>query len=162
MMPKIASNDAQDIEQSQSLLSAPVDEQELEQTSTPPQAPLPSRRQSSLALANGAPRTPRTANRVHFNIEERASDDVRPNGHIAISGGENTGDWLDEDDYVSSSRGGDRRGHTEQRAPLLTDIEAPSVTIAGDLDFNAESLLESARPKSGMSSAFMNMANSIM
>jgi sodium-coupled neutral amino acid transporter 11 len=43
----------------------------------------------------------------------------------------------------------------------LTDIEAPSVTLATD-DFNADDLLESARPKSGMKSAFMNMANSII
>jgi sodium-coupled neutral amino acid transporter 11 len=44
---------------------------------------------------------------------------------------------------------------------LLTGIEAPSVTLASD-DFNPEDLLEGARPKSGMKSAFMNMANSIM
>ena len=49
-----------------------------------------------------------------------------------------------------------------QRLPLLTGIEAPSVTVAGwDDDFEAEHL-EGARPKSGMKSAFMNMANSIM
>jgi sodium-coupled neutral amino acid transporter 11 len=48
-----------------------------------------------------------------------------------------------------------------QRLPLLTGIEAPSVTVAEDV-FNPESLLESARPRSGMRSAFMNMANSIM
>ena len=62
----------------------------------------------------------------------------------------------------NASRGyGPRRSSTGQRAPLLTDIEAPSVTLATE-DFNAEDLLESARPKSGMRSAFMNMANSIM
>jgi sodium-coupled neutral amino acid transporter 11 len=63
--------------------------------------------------------------------------------------------WIEEQDYMNGSAGG--RG---QRVPLLTGIEAPSVTVASD--FNAEDLLESARPKSGMQSAFMNMANSIM
>lgn len=55
-----------------------------------------------------------------------------------------------------------------QRAPLLTDIDASSVLLAceeedeDDDDFIPEEYLESARPKSGMKSAFMNMANSIM
>jgi len=44
----------------------------------------------------------------------------------------------------------------------LTDIQAPSVTVANDIDFNPNDLLESARPKSGLRSAFMNMANSII
>ena len=50
-----------------------------------------------------------------------------------------------------------------QRAPLLTDIEAPSVTVANaSLNSQIDDLLEHPRPKSGMMSAFMNMANSIM
>jgi sodium-coupled neutral amino acid transporter 11 len=61
---------------------------------------------------------------------------------------------MDEEDYMGG-------GHRGARVPLLTGIEAPSVTLASD-DFNPEDLLESARPKSGMKSAFMNMANSIM
>jgi sodium-coupled neutral amino acid transporter 11 len=48
-----------------------------------------------------------------------------------------------------------------QRFPLLTGVEAPSVTVADEY-FNPEDHLESARPRSNMSSAFMNMANSIM
>jgi sodium-coupled neutral amino acid transporter 11 len=67
---------------------------------------------------------------------------------------------VEEEDYLSQHA--ERNGGT-QRIPLLTDIEAPSVTVASaDIGFNAEDLLESARPKSGMRSAFMNMANSIM
>lgn len=58
------------------------------------------------------------------------------------------------EDHLRSANG--------QRAPLLTDIEAPSVTVANDMEFNPEDLLESARPKSGLKSAFMNMANSII
>jgi len=69
---------------------------------------------------------------------------------------------MDEEDYTHQASAG-RRSSTGQRAPLLTDVEAPSVTVASaDLGFNAEDLLESARPKSGMRNAFMNMANSIM
>lgn len=56
-----------------------------------------------------------------------------------------------------------RREGPGQSLPLLTGIEAPSVTVASsDIGFSPEDLLESARPKSGMRSAFMNMANSIM
>jgi len=57
---------------------------------------------------------------------------------------------------------GNGAGRHGQRAPLLTDIEAPSIAVANDLDFNPEDLLESARPKSGLRSAFFNMANSII
>ena len=74
--------------------------------------------------------------------------------------GDNGGDdWLelDGDDYLD---GGDGRERT-QRLPLLTGIEAPSVTVAEE-SFNPEYHLENARPRSGMRSAFMNMANSIM
>ena len=50
------------------------------------------------------------------------------------------------------------------RVPLLTDMEAPSVTVArageGRGVFGGEVGREGA--KSGMRSAFMNMANSIM
>lgn len=71
-------------------------------------------------------------------------------------------DWveLEGDDYMDTSRDGDG-GERVQRLPLLTGIEAPSVTLATD-DFDPEEHLESARPRSGMRSAFMNMANSII
>ncbi|KAB2570037.1 Vacuolar amino acid transporter 2 [Lasiodiplodia theobromae] len=83
--------------------------------------------------------------------------------------------WADEEDFLSNGAAGGRgrrgrrsnsnggRGGREQRLPLLTDIEAPSVTVANsDVGFAPEDLLESARPKSGLRSAFMNMANSII
>jgi sodium-coupled neutral amino acid transporter 11 len=80
---------------------------------------------------------------------------------VSMNGSAGAGEWieLEGDDYM------DANGHAEgrdrvQRLPLLTGIEAPSVTVAED--FNPEDLLESARPRSGMRSAFMNMANSIM
>lgn len=103
---------------------------------------LPPRRQSSFAQnrPNGAPRTP---HRVRFNVEEPGQQ----HGETHVEE-----DWMDEEDYLS--------GNSDfQRAPLLTGIEAPSVSLANDLDL-AE--LESSRPKSGLSSAFMNMANSII
>ncbi|PHH63131.1 hypothetical protein CDD81_6282 [Ophiocordyceps australis] len=51
------------------------------------------------------------------------------------------------------------------RTPLLTDLEAPSVAVANawDEDDDAAQLhRELGRPKSGLRSAFMNMANSII
>ena len=70
-------------------------------------------------------------------------------------------DWieLEGDDYMDAN-GSDGRERV-QRLPLLTGIEAPSVTVAEEA-FDPEDHLESARPRSGMRSAFMNMANSIM
>ncbi|KAK8197654.1 putative amino acid transporter [Phyllosticta capitalensis] len=55
-----------------------------------------------------------------------------------------------------------RSGSGEQRLPLLTDVEAPSVTVAGGEGEFEEALDGVSRPKSGLKSAFMNMANSII
>ncbi|KAL8693684.1 MAG: hypothetical protein Q9218_001541 [Villophora microphyllina] len=123
--------------------------------------PMIERRQSSLALPtpDGVPRTPRTANRVRFEVQERTSDEGSPDRLAAEDRS-----WLEEEeDYVSHNSSNGGRRSTSQRAPLLTGIEAPSITVATtDFEFNVEDLLENARPKSGMGSAFMNMANSIM
>lgn len=104
------------------------------------------KRQSSFAQPrpDGAPRTP---NRVRF--QEPSS---------GMNGDAQGGDWieLDNEDYMNGSD-----GERVQRLPLLTGIEAPSVTVAEEA-FNPEDHLESARPRSNMRSAFMNMANSIM
>ncbi|KAF2864115.1 hypothetical protein K470DRAFT_209307 [Piedraia hortae CBS 480.64] len=98
------------------------------------------KRQSSFAQRrpNGTPRTPM---RVRFDVAEPDEDTARARN------------WAEDEDFM---------GLREGRIPLLTDIEAPSITVANDLDFNPEDLLESARPKSGLKSAFMNMANSII
>ncbi len=154
-MPDSRPHDSADIpgsgehEQS-SLLAAEIDEAE---ASAPPWPPH--RRQSSLIQTppNGAPRTPRTSNRVRFEVEEPISHET--NGH-ARAGSIDSENSLEEVSYML----GGRRSSTGQRAPLLTNVEAPRVTAA--LEFNAEDLLKSARPKSGMRSAFMNMANSII
>lgn len=109
------------------------------------------KRQSSFAQPrpDGTPRTP---HRVRFEDPVRSS----------ANGDGRGGEWieLEGDDYLDSPGYSEGRERV-QRLPLLTGIEAPSVTVATE-DFNPEDLLESARPRSGMRSAFMNMANSIM
>lgn len=123
------------------------------------------RRQSSISKppSNGLPRTPRTSNRVRFDIAESDTRDCRSNGHLPMNDFECEMESLEDEDVLSDHSPTGHRSSTGQRAPLLTGIEAPSVTVAStDVDSNLEDLLETARPKSGMRSAFMNMANSIM
>jgi sodium-coupled neutral amino acid transporter 11 len=98
------------------------------------------------------PRTPRTPNRVRFDLPpaidtENANDGEPP-------------------PYTNSPLSG-RREPRQQFMPLLTDIEAPSVTLAASPWGNEEGVhewveRERSRPKSGLRSAFMNMANSII
>jgi sodium-coupled neutral amino acid transporter 11 len=115
---------------------------------------LPLRRQSSFAKPR-AQGMSRTTNRVRFDVAE-------PSATTDADGSVNGREWIEEEDYMDEDHTfQERRSDTGHRVPLLTDIEAPSVTLATD-DFNADDLLESARPKSGMKSAFMNMANSII
>lgn len=95
--------------------------------------------------------TPRTPNRVRFD-----DDPVRRSMNWGARGAE----WieLEGDDYIEEDGLGTER---VQRLPLLTGIEAPSVTVAEEA-FDPEEHLENAKPRSGTWSAFMNMANSIM
>lgn len=121
----------------------------------------PSHQQSSIAGSptEGFPRTPRTPNRVRFDLD---AQEIRNGEHPATIQNE---DWVDEDDDFSSHVASGEARSTAQRAPLLTAIEAPSVTVANasyNESSNIQDLPESSRPKSGMLSAFMNMANSIM
>jgi sodium-coupled neutral amino acid transporter 11 len=120
---------------------------------SPSPAPL---RQSSFAhpRPDGTPRTP---NRVRFDVNDSPTSERHANGNLHP-------DWVDDEDFlIEEGIGRGRRQSDAQRLPLLTDIEAPSVTVALEhSQFNAEEHLETARPKSGMRSAFMNMANSIM
>ena len=124
--------------------------------------PLPFRRQSSLTpqSTDGMSRSPRTVNRVRFDIEEERSGEHTTKVQDSSDEAE---EWAENEDYLSRNAQINSRSSRGQRAPLLTGIEAPSVTLASaHVGFDAEDVLESARPKSGMSSAFMNMANSIM
>ena len=115
-----------------------------------------SRRQSLLAQLrpNGAPRT---VNRVRFEVDN--------NEAVGRQSSERISDWVDEEDYWTqdTSDSLDARGLTNQRLPLLSHIEAPSVTLASqDSSHSSHLQLEDAGQKSGMRNAFMNMANSIM
>jgi sodium-coupled neutral amino acid transporter 11 len=108
------------------------------------------------------PRTPRTPNRVRFDLVPTivggANDppaNGRPADHHHYAHARDSFDVDDEDPLADSPR--------QHRVPLLTGIEAPSVTLASDdsVDLSrAQDLLH--RPRSGLSSAFMNMANSII
>lgn len=101
------------------------------------------------------PRTPRTPNRVRFDLR---TTDIPPlaNGHNHPP---EPSDYFDiaEPDSPGAE-------HSTPRHPLLTDIEAPSVTLANSLDDDVHEWAERerTRPKSGLRSAFMNMANSII
>ncbi|CAL8581999.1 hypothetical protein XPA_007677 [Xanthoria parietina] len=121
-----------------------------------PKIPSVQRHQSSISrqLPDGLPRKSRTPNRVRFQFEEHSNRESATSSPLAES---------DEEDYPPQDTSIGQPSQNAQRAPLLTGIEAPSVTVASsDLDLGAEHVLDIARPKSGMRSAFMNMANSIM
>ncbi|OGE50350.1 hypothetical protein PENARI_c017G05207 [Penicillium arizonense] len=114
----------------------------------------------SQPVQDGQRRMPRTMNRVRFDLEEEPEDtDHHLNGR-ALSPDDAL--WLDDEDYELGNRGSPGTHHDGQSVPLLTDIEAPSVTLATSDDFFPEEHLENARPRSGMKMAFMNMANSII
>lgn len=109
---------------------------------------------------DGQRRTPRTMNRVRFDLEEEIEDaDHHSNGRVHSP---DDALWLDDEDYELGNRGSPGTHHDGQSVPLLTNIEAPSVTLATSDDFFPEDHLENARPRSGMKMAFMNMANSII
>ncbi|KAJ5665747.1 uncharacterized protein N7477_008195 [Penicillium maclennaniae] len=150
------------------LLLANNQEQEgLSVRSDPAGSPDPANRprpkhQSSISQPNsdGQRRTPRTTNRVRF-VEEfpEDEDDQISNGRAHSP---DDGRWLDEEDYELNEHLESSNHYGSQSVPLLTNIEAPSVTLATSDDFFPEDHLENARPRSGMKMAFMNMANSII
>lgn len=127
-----------------------------------PASRLRSKRQSSITQPNpdGQRRTPRTTNRVRF-VEEfpEDEDDQLSNGRAHSPEDEH---WLEEEDYELNEHLESGNHNGGQSVPLLTNIEAPSVTLATSEDFFPEDHLEDARPRSGMKMAFMNMANSII
>ncbi|PMB69564.1 Vacuolar amino acid transporter 2 [Beauveria bassiana] len=118
------------------------------------------------SLPNGSGGAPpiRTPARVRFNdipevvrmstASSRLSSDSLDNVDHAARG------MLDLEDPL-------RDDHDDHRMPLLTSLEAPSVALANDLDDENEDAgdvvaRQLRRPKSGLQSAFMNMANSII
>ncbi|KAL7784533.1 transmembrane amino acid transporter domain-containing protein [Trichoderma ceciliae] len=107
-------------------------------------------------------KTPRTPGRVQFDLTPHilTIDDGPPDGRLSTSSSLSSGDRFDFEDSSASIR-------DSHRVPLLTDLEAPSVTVArewdaGDDDEENVAAAELRRPKSGLKSAFMNMANSII
>jgi hypothetical protein len=109
---------------------------DFEPTLTRPSA----KRQSSLSQSRPGG-TPRTTNRVRFDVEDGGQ--VNPPSEA----------WVDEEDYLHSPRAD---------APLLTDITPPSDSPFLSDAFQPEDHLPNARPKSSKLNAIMNMANSII
>lgn len=131
-------------------------------------------------------RTPRTPQRVRFDPNPTILHGLTPSGTVTSfdtsrpSGDEGDRGRFGDDDVEDDGGDGrdslddldfqiddDREGQ-QHRRPLLTGIEAPSVALAnspwaGEFD-DVHSWAESERnrPKSGLKSAFMNMANSII
>ena len=99
----------------------------------------PPQRHSSLSQPRPGG-TPRTTHRVRFDLDDQANSQLPE-------------EWMDEEDYLASPG---------QNAPLLTDITPPAESPFRSEAFQPEDYLPNARPKSGMWSAFMNMANSII
>jgi sodium-coupled neutral amino acid transporter 11 len=135
----------QDEHEAQSLLSASSEEHDLAFHPEPLPSPIPSRN-----ATNGE---------RHSSISQPAADGKRNSIERALSPDDTL--WLEDEDYEHGNQG-PRTHHSGQSIPLLTNIEAPSVTLATSDDFFPEEHLEDARPRSGMRMAFMNMANSII
>ncbi|KAI9643014.1 hypothetical protein NHQ30_008748 [Ciborinia camelliae] len=100
-------------------------------------------------------RTPRTPNRVRFDLPSSS------NGESNTRNGETPPAYDDESPHAHPS------SRTQPFTPLLTGIEAPSVTVASSPWFDDEDVhtwaeRERSRPKSNLRNAFMNMANSII
>lgn len=146
------------------VLRGPTDEQQQQQTRPNAQRPhMPRQSSISQPAPDGQRRTPRTPHRVRFDLANHVADEetAAANEHVHSEQDEDEL-WLDEDDYLTASSSRRFRSSQGQMAPLLTDIEAPTVTLATSDDFFPEDHLENARPRSGMRMAFMNMANSII
>lgn len=135
-------------EQSRSLLAQGVADDDADAPTPARQLELFSPSSPFRTVSNGFPSTPRTANRVGFDDGE--TDGVEPilSDHARTPSREGD-NWPAAEDN-SSRIDFQTTGSAGQRVPLLTDVEAPSVMVAEDLDFNAEGVLESARPKSGL------------
>ncbi|RSL70010.1 hypothetical protein CEP54_002001 [Fusarium duplospermum] len=105
--------------------------------------------------ANGG-HTPRTPGRVRFDL----TPEIVPVSNGDAFGGHGPRGSEDDGYFDMEEAASPARAH---RMPLLTGIEAPSVTVANSMGDPGElAEHEMNRPKSGLKSAFMNMANSII
>lgn len=127
-----------------------------------------------------AERTPRTPQRVRFDPNPTILHGLTPNGTATSfdtsrdsrrsdDDVEGRDDSLDDLDFqIDDDDDDDDREGRQHRRPLLTGIEAPAVALANSPwggeydDVHSWAEAERSRPKSGLKSAFMNMANSII
>ncbi|KAL0941225.1 transmembrane amino acid transporter [Colletotrichum truncatum] len=118
-----------------------------------------------LRQALRSPGTPRTPNRVRFDPIPSIVEPPPPRASTTSNGSIDhlSRDSFDVDDELFQHAPDYDDNH---RLPLLTDIEAPSITLAnspwGEEDVHEWAEAERSRPKSGLKMAFMNMANSII
>ena len=152
-MPKDRSYDLRDldvsreIDQSRSLLSqGAIDDDDGRSTPAPP---FPHSSFSRRTALNNLSRTPRTIHRVRFSVGETDSDEHALNGHARAPIVEDLDPAVAENDF-SGNDVESMMSSAGQRAPLLTDVDAPSVVAAEDLDFDSGQLLENARPTSNI------------
>ena len=152
-MPKDRSYDLRDLDvsqetdQSRSLLSqGAINNNDGRST---PATPSPHSSFSQRTALNDFSRTPRTIHRVRFDFGETDSDEHALNGHARAPIVEDLDPAAAQNDF-SGSDFASMMSSAGQRAPLLTDVDAPSVVVAEDLDFDPEQLLENARPTSNI------------
>ncbi|KAK1240088.1 hypothetical protein MKX08_007530 [Trichoderma sp. CBMAI-0020] len=107
-------------------------------------------------------KTPRTPGRVQFDLTPR----ILNFSDGPLHGRPSTSSFSSDDRFDFDDGAAINDSH---RVPLLTEIEAPSITVArewddagDDGDEESAATAELRRPKSGLQSAFMNMANSII
>ena len=154
-MPKDRSYNLRDREvsrepgQSRSLLAQEAVDDDEDGPTLPHQTDPPPQSSLSQTTSNSLARTPRTINRVRFEIGETDGGEHALNSH-APSPSQEGDDWREAEDYLSRDNSESRSNILGQRAPLLTNVEAPSVMVAEDLIFNAEEMLGNTRPKSGI------------
>ncbi|KAI0018281.1 transmembrane amino acid transporter family protein [Xylariomycetidae sp. FL0641] len=124
-----------------------------------------------LSPALAGSRTTKPAQRVRFDPQPVSIPAAANGGYRPRSDSDSPQHYFDVDDNDDyDDRDGARDDGGGGRYPLLTDMEAPAVTVANQLDaglYGGEDVHEFAererrRPKSGLSAAFMNMANSII
>ncbi|KAG5924594.1 hypothetical protein E4U42_004605 [Claviceps africana] len=113
------------------------------------------------AILHSHRKTSRTANRVQFDLNPAVMGEANGSAHDWRRSQESF-ELFDDDVEIHGQ-------HQSHRVPLLTGMEAPSVAVANALgdgredgEYGHRLEQEMRRPKSGMKSAFMNMANSII
>ncbi|KAF3085511.1 hypothetical protein TWF569_002204 [Orbilia oligospora] len=114
---------------------------------------LPSSTSSSPPPIPLEPSAPQPKRFVRFDVDDELA------GSVGFASRDNDERWTYDEDFLNSSDDDDFAHAVEGgTAPLLTNIAAPSVVLAGLDNDN----FEDPASRSGMKMAFMNMANSII